>query len=107
MKKHHRNISRVEAKERKALKQGKAAFETFCFNKKTGLNLSPEEYEKAKNDFSTDDPNEPPFFILLEQARAIGQEKEFIEGYKKVHGDIPHGEVIIGGASGIEERFLY
>lgn len=107
MKKHHRNISRAEAKERRMLKQIKATLEASCFNEKTGLNLSPEEYEKAKNDYSTDDPNEPPFFILLEQARAVGMEKEFIEGYKKVHGDIPHGEVIIGGASGIEERFLY
>lgn len=107
MKKKHRNITRAEAKERRMLKRSRLEYETLRFNKETGLNISPDEYEKAKNDWSTDDVDEPPFFVLLEQARAIGKEKEFIEGYKKVHGDIPHGAVIIGGEDGIEDVLPY
>lgn len=105
--KKHRNVTRAEAKERRALKRLKMEFETQRFNKHFGFNLSPEEYESAENDWSTNNPKEPPFIVLLEQARAIGAEKEFLEGYKKVHGEIPHGEVIIGGEDGIEERFSY
>lgn len=100
MKKQHRNVTRREQKERRRLKSLRNKQETELFNSRFGLNLSPEEYENAKNDWSTDDPNEPPFFVLLQEARAFGMEKEFLEGYKKVHGDIPHGEIFVSGENG-------
>ena len=107
MKKRHKNVTRAEAKERRALRRLKMKFEAQAFNQEYGFNLSPEQYESAKNDYSKNDPNKQLFAFLLMEARGRGVEKEFLEGYEKVHGFIPHGTITVGGEDMEEMSFDY